>query len=92
MIPVSRGRLTFESSKERKTIKFQGFGSVNEIREIERGDIISDHDVRIYHLDEISPSKQQFGFRLVTQHVRTDYMCTCVESENIPNKRLLITW
>lgn len=54
---AKRGRLTFKSSKERETIKFQGFGSVNEIREIERGDIISDHDVRIYPLDEISPSE-----------------------------------
>ena len=64
------------------------FCPVNQIRQIETGNIVPNDDIWIDFFNKISPGLQQLCFVGERENLRAHNMRACVKCENISNKRL----
>lgn len=60
---------TNKLSEVRELVALERFGSVQEVRQIEVRDVVTDHDIRVYLCDEISPRLQHFPLVVVFEHL-----------------------
>ncbi len=80
-------KLTDKPSKISKVRDLQCLCPVQQIWKIEIGDVVPDDHVRIGFLDEFPPLEEQLPFILELDNLRSDDVCTRVESKHILYER-----
>lgn len=78
--------LTRQTTKVRERSRFESLSAVDEVGKIELGDVVTDDEVRIDFLEEISPGDEEVGFLLELYHVRTNDVGAGIESEDVTDK------
>lgn len=72
-------------------IALESFRSVQQIWQIEIGNVVTDDDVRIHLSNEISPCLQHLFFVVIFQDLRSDDMGAGIQCENVPDERLALS-
>lgn len=57
-------KLTLEAAQVGEVLDFEVFGAIEEVWEIEVGDIVANHDVWIDFADKVAPSRKHLALLL----------------------------
>ena len=78
--------LTLHTTQKGKVGDLQCLGSVQQIGQVEIGDIVADQHVGVDFLDKLAPFQKKVTLVLELKNLRADDMRASIESENVADK------
>jgi hypothetical protein len=80
--------LTLEPAQEGKVFGLELLRSIEQVRQVEVGNIVANDDVRIALLDKLTPALEHLGLVLELEHLGADDVRAGVEGEDVADEGL----